>query len=180
MDLGWIEFRREDVSLPSAPTVSILPTKNKYRRMYFRKRNDILIYSSTESFERTAGSIRLSKVLSWRKEDGLCFRVLTSDSKVIVFKAKSMIDRLNWFSALKHTKSVRLNENQEAKRPTLKMLSEMAKNIQFEPPVAPPITVALSSSSSPLLKSIESTPVPMVTPPPVPRLSNIPECIQQS
>ena len=110
--------------------------------MYFRKRNDVLLYASSEKFERVAGTIRLGKKSNVVEENDLCFRIVTADSKTLIFKPKNVVDRLNWLSVLKkHTREdSKLNENQEVSRPTLKMLASMAKNVKFEPPVAPPPT----------------------------------------
>ena len=153
MDLGYIEFKRED---------GVVMMSRNFRRMYFRKRNDVLLYASSEKFERVAGTIRLGKKSNVVEENDLCFRIVTADSKTLIFKPKNVVDRLNWLSVLKkHTREdSKLNENQEVSRPTLKMLASMAKNVKFEPPVAPP---PASTTSSPTMSVTLPPPLPPAT-----------------
>ena len=154
MDLGYIEFKRED---------GVVMMSRNFRRMYFRKRNDVLLYASSEKFERVAGTIRLGKKSNVVEENDLCFRIVTADSKTLIFKPKNVVDRLNWLSVLKkHTREdSKLNENQEVSRPTLKMLASMAKNVKFEPPVAPPPPA--STTSSPTMSVTLPPPLPPAT-----------------
>ena len=160
VDLGWIEFKREDNEL----------SNTKFRRMYFRKRgNDMLIYASSEKFERVAGMIRISNVSV--SNDKLRFRVVTVDGKVLIFKAKHSVDQLSWLSVLKQRKDSKMNENQEVQRPTLAMLAEMAKDQTFKPPIAPPSSSSSSSPHSSISeKHIATTSSPLL-PPPLPSSS---------
>ena len=152
MDLGYIEFRRED---------GLLRSRN-FRRMYFRKRNDVLLYASNEKFERVAGMIGLGKNSKVVEEKELCFRIIAADSKILIFKPKNAVDRLHWLSALKdNTKDLKLNENQEVRRPTLKMLASMAKDVKFEPPLVPPTSTIVSLTSDPIVTNT-------TLPPPLP------------
>ena len=163
MDLGYIEFKRED---------GLMMSRKNFRRMYFRKRNDVLLYASSEKFERVAGMIRLGKKSNVIEENDLCFRIVTADSKTLIFKPQNVVDRLNWLSVLKDTttEDLKLNENQEERRPTLKMLASMAKNVKFEPPVAPPSSTV--TVTSPTTSTMNATLPPPLPPVPVSGLSS--------